>query len=341
VMTISYVVMVTYGGSLVTNQTITIGQLVSFSTYLGLLVWPMFGLGQLFNVLERGNASYMRVQEILAEKSAIIEDESGRETLAHGDVTINIDEFKYPDDETTTALSDVHLTIKAGETLGLVGRVGAGKTTLIKLLLRQFDDYQGNITVGGFDIKQYKLKAYLKAIGYVAQENFLFSTTVLDNIRFADLTKTREEVEAAAKKAAFHDDVLGFPAGYETEVGEHGVSLSGGQKQRLAIARALIVDPEILILDDALSAVDARTEKQILGALKAERQDKTTIIAAHRISSVMNADEIIVFDDGQIKERGTHAELLALNGWYAHMYAQQQLATQLDEQLSAKEENDA
>lgn len=341
VMTISYVVMVTYGGSLVTNQTITIGQLVSFSTYLGLLVWPMFGLGQLFNVLERGNASYMRVQEILAEKSAIVEDESGRETLAHGDVAIDIDEFKYPDDETTTALSDVHLKIKSGETLGLVGRVGSGKTTLIKLLLRQFDGYEGSITVGGFDIKQYKLRAYLRAIGYVAQENFLFSTTVLDNIRFADLTKTTVEVEEAAKKAAFHDDVLGFPEGYDTEVGEHGVSLSGGQKQRLAIARALIVDPEILILDDALSAVDARTEKQILGALKSERQDKTTIIAAHRISSVMNADEIIVFDDGQIKERGTHAELLALNGWYARMYAQQQLATQLDEQLSAKEENNA
>lgn len=163
----------------------------------------------------------------------------------------------------------------------------------------------------------------------------------MDNIRFADLTKTTVEVEEAAKKAAFHDDVLGFPEGYDTEVGEHGVSLSGGQKQRLAIARALIVDPEILILDDALSAVDARTEKQILGALNSERQDKTTIIAAHRISSVMNADEIIVFDDGQIKERGTHAELLALNGWYARMYAQQQLATQLDEQLSAKEENNA
>ena len=337
IMTISYVIMITYGGSLVVNQAITIGQLVSFSTYLGLLVWPMFGLGQLFNVLERGNASYIRVQNILSEKSAVVEKPDAVTTRATGDLVIDVTAFSYPDDdEANLALEHINFTVKAGETLGIVGRVGSGKTTLLKLLLRQFDDYQGTIKVGGTDIKDYTFAAYLRAIGYVAQENFLFSTTIRDNIRFANIDETQAVVEAAAKKAAFHEDVLALPAGYDTEVGEHGVSLSGGQKQRLAIARALIIDPEILILDDALSAVDARTEKQILQALKADRQGKTTIIAAHRMSSVMNADEIIVFDQGRIKECGTHAELMARDGWYAEMYRQQQLATELEEKLDGK-----
>ncbi|MEX0379990.1 ABC transporter ATP-binding protein [Leuconostoc sp. MS02] len=337
IMTLSFVIMITYGGSLVLNEQITIGQLVSFSTYLGLLVWPMFGLGQLFNVLERGNASYTRVQNILSEKSAIVEDENGVVEQAKGDLNINIDQFIYPNDQSKkVALQDVHIAIRAGETLGIVGRVGAGKTTLIKLLLRQFDDYTGVIRVGNVNIKHYTFKAYLRSIGYVAQEDFLFSTTVRDNIRFSDVNKNQQEVTLVAQKAAFHEDVLSLPDGYDTEVGEQGVSLSGGQKQRLAIARALITDPEILILDDALSAVDAMTEQHILGTLKSERREKTTIIAAHRISSVMNADEIVVFDHGEIKERGTHATLIAKNGWYAAMYQQQQLATQLEDKLSGK-----
>ncbi|KAA8371414.1 ATP-binding cassette domain-containing protein [Leuconostoc carnosum] len=337
IMTISYVIMMTYGGSLVVSNEITIGQLVSFATYLGLLVWPMFGLGQLFNVLERGNASYMRVQDILMEKSAIVEDTAGIDTLAQGNIKIDIESFVYPDDsDTKNALKNVHIDIKSGETLGIVGRVGSGKTTLLKLLLRQFDNYEGSIKIGNIDIKSYRFESYLRTIGYVAQENFLFSDTVANNIRFADVNKTQENVELAAKKAAFHEDVLKFPERYETEVGEHGVSLSGGQKQRLAIARALIINPEILILDDALSAVDARTEKQILSALKAERQEKTTIIAAHRMSSVMNADKIIVFDQGEIIESGTHAELMLKQGWYAQMYKQQQLVTTLVSKLDGQ-----
>lgn len=337
IMTISYVIMMTYGGSLVVSNEITIGQLVSFATYLGLLVWPMFGLGQLFNVLERGNASYMRVQDILMEKSAIVEDTAGIDTLAQGNIKIDIESFVYPDDsDTKNALKNVHIDIKSGETLGIVGRVGSGKTTLLKLLLRQFDHYEGSIKIGNIDIKSYRFESYLRTIGYVAQENFLFSDTVANNIRFADVNKTQENVELAAKKAAFHGDVLKFPERYETEVGEHGVSLSGGQKQRLAIARALIINPEILILDDALSAVDARTEKQILSALKAERQEKTTIIAAHRMSSVMNADKIIVFEQGEIIESGTHAELMLKQGWYAQMYKQQQLVTTLVSKLDGQ-----
>jgi len=203
-------------------------------------------------------------------------------------------------------------------------------------LLRQFDGYEGAIRVGSVNIKNYTLNAYLKSIGYVAQENFLFSTTVRDNIRFSDVDKSQKNVEEAARKAAFHEDILSLPEGYDTEVGEHGVSLSGGQKQRLAIARALITNPEILILDDALSAVDALTEKQILNTLRSERQEKTTIIAAHRISSVMNADEIIVLEHGKITERGSHADLVALNGWYAEMYQQQQLVTKIEDKLNGE-----
>jgi ATP-binding cassette subfamily B protein/ATP-binding cassette subfamily C protein len=337
VMTISYVVMIVVGGRLVLDQTLTIGQLVSFSMYLGLLVWPMFALGQLFNVLERGNASYDRVANILAQRSSQVVAQDGVTAPVQGDLQIDVDNFAYPDAQ-QSALQDIHVTVKAGQTLGIVGKVGAGKTTLLQLVLRQFDHYDGQIKVGGHAIQSYHLDTYMPALGYVPQENFLFSTTIRDNIRFADQTTSQERVEAVAQKAALHEDILGLPAQYDTEVGEQGISLSGGQRQRLAIARALIVDPAILILDDALSAVDARTEKAILAALKAERQDKTTIIAAHRLSSVMSADEIIVLDNGRIIERGTHEQLMAANGWYAQMFVQQQLQAALKAELEGEDE---
>ncbi|HEY4399452.1 MAG TPA: ABC transporter ATP-binding protein [Lactobacillaceae bacterium] len=332
VMTLSYVAMIVVGGRLVLTNQLTIGQLVAFSTYLGLLVWPMFALGQLFNVLERGNASYERVQKILDEQSSQVIPKNALTTPVSGDLHVQIKHFHYPD-STETALADIDITLRAGQTLGIVGKVGAGKTTLLQLLLRQFDHYDGRIEVGGHLIQDYALDTYMPALGYVPQENFLFSTTIRDNIRFADHTKSQAEVEVVAQKAALHEDILNLPKQYDTEVGEQGISLSGGQRQRLAIARALLVDPEILILDDALSAVDARTEKAILAALKAERQAKTTIIAAHRLSSVMNADEIIVMDGGRIVERGTHATLIALDGWYAKMYAQQQLQAAITAEL--------
>ena len=329
IMGLTYVITIVYGGHLVVSNQITIGQLVSFVAYVAALVWPMFAIGRLFNILERGNASYDRVAELLAEKSSIVELAEPIREPAHGDLRYAVNQFSYPGDE-TAALVDVHFTIPAGKTLGIVGRVGAGKSTIFKLLLREFDNYKGTIEFGGHDIKEYSLDALLDSIGYVPQDNFLFSTTVANNIRFSAYGKSQNEVEHAASESAVHDDILGFPEGYDTAVGERGVSLSGGQKQRLAIARAVINGPELLILDDALSAVDARTEEEILENLKQERADKTTIIAAHRLSSVMHADEIIVLENGHIIERGTHDELLALNGWYAEMWHLQQLEGKLD-----------
>lgn len=329
IMGITYLITIVFGGYLVMQHQITIGQLVSFVAYVAALVWPMFAIGRLFNILERGNASYDRVEKLLAEKSAVVEAPKAIKTPATGDIRYAINQFTYPGDD-HAALVDVHFTLHAGQTLGIVGRVGAGKSTIFKLLMREFDNYDGVIEFGGYDIRKYSLDALLDAIGYVPQDNFLFSTTVGNNIRFSAYNENAAAVEAAARTSAVHDDILGFPEGYHTVVGEHGVSLSGGQKQRLAIARAVIGGPELLILDDALSAVDARTEEEILEHMQTDRANKTTIIAAHRLSSVMHADQIIVVDGGRIIERGTHDQLLAGHGWYAEMWALQQLASRVE-----------
>lgn len=329
IMGITYLITIVFGGYLVMQHQISIGQLVSFVAYVAALVWPMFAIGRLFNILERGNASYDRVEKLLAEKSAVVEAPEAIKTPATGDIRYAINQFTYPGDD-HAALVDVHFTLHAGQTLGIVGRVGAGKSTIFKLLMREFDNYDGVIEFGGHDIRKYSLDALLDAIGYVPQDNFLFSTTVGNNIRFSAYNENAAAVEAAARTSAVHDDILGFPEGYHTVVGEHGVSLSGGQKQRLAIARAVIGGPELLILDDALSAVDARTEEEILEHMQTDRANKTTIIAAHRLSSVMHADQIIVVDGGRIIERGTHDQLLAGHGWYAEMWALQQLASRVE-----------
>ena len=327
IMAVSYVLTIVYGGHLVISETITLGSLVSFVSYLSMLVWPMFAIGMLFNTLERGNASYDRINNVLNKKSNILDKQNGVAQEARGDLQYELDSFSFPDEQQEN-LHNIYFTIKEGGTLGLVGKVGSGKSSVIRLLLRQFDDYQGTIYFGGIDIRDYQLDALIPAIGYVPQETYLFSNTIRENIRFARPEASQKEVEQAASKSDLAQQIATFPAGYDTQVGEEGISLSGGQRQRIAIARALLIDPELLILDDALSAVDAETETKILQTLRAERQDKTTIIASHRLSSVMNADEILVMDDGKIIERGRHAELMRQNGWYADTFKLQALETE-------------
>lgn len=313
-----------FGGYQVSQGHLTIGILVAFLSYISRLQWPMMAVGRLFNILERGSASYDRVEEILEEKSSIIESSNPVEKPITGNIEVDIREFTYPNQK-EPELKDVKFTIGQGKTLGIVGKTGSGKTTIFKLLMRDYDNYMGDIKFDGISIKQYSLNALLGNIGYVPQDNFLFSTTVRDNVRFANINATQEEVEAATTLTNVHQDILGFSEGYDTLVGERGVALSGGQKQRISMARAMMLEPELLILDDSLSAVDAKTEEAILRAIKSSRENKTTIISAHRLSSVMHADEIIVLDNGRISERGTHDELVAIGGWYRDMYEHQQL----------------
>lgn len=328
VISLSYVATIVLGGLFVTHNVITIGNLVSFISYLAMMVWPMFAVGMLFNTMERGNASYDRVMELLNQKTHIIDRVNGIKTRPTGTLSYHVKRFDYPDDA-GASLQQVDFELQAGKTLGIVGRVGAGKSTIMKLILREFDAYDGEISFGGHPIKAYALDSYLPAIGYVPQESFLFSSNIFENIRFAKPDASQAEVEAAAAKSDLSGQIAQLPDGYDTQVGEEGISLSGGQRQRMAIARALLINPELLILDDALSAVDAETEAEILANLKAERANKTTIISAHRLSSVMGADEILVLDQGKVAERGTHEQLMAAHGWYQRMFEQQQLETQV------------
>lgn len=331
---LTYTITIIYGGLLVGNKALTIGQLVSFIAYIGNMVWPMFAIGYLFNILERGSASYDRVEKLLDEKPAITDQNADQNLHAHdieGDLKYQVKSFAYPDEPQIPVLHNIDFTLKTGQTLGLVGKVGAGKTTIIQLLLREFDKYDGQITLNGHDIREIPLNVLLRQISYVPQNNYLFSTSIQKNIAFSNANSDESSVIAAAKKSDLHGDILQMPGGYNTLIGENGVSLSGGQKQRMSIARALLKQSKILVLDDALSAVDAKTEMAILKSLRKERQGKTTLIATHRLTSVMGADLILVLKNGQIVERGTHNQLLAENGWYADMWQRQELEKKVGE----------
>lgn len=328
---LTYVITIIYGGLLVLHGALSVGQLVSFVAYIANMVWPMFAIGYLFNIVERGSASYDRVEKLLQEKPLVTDRQADTTIKAEdlqGDLVYQIHYFAYPDEPKIPVLQDVNFKLGSGQTLGLVGKVGSGKTAIIQLLMREYAKYDGRITLNGYDLQRIPLATLLGQIAYVPQQNFLFSTTVRNNIAFGEHNAQLNEVEAVAKKSALHQDITQLPNAYNTLVGQNGVELSGGQKQRLSIARALLKNAQILILDDALSAVDAKTETEILQSLKKERAGKTTIIAAHRLSSVKDADLILVLADGRIIERGNHQDLLAQGGWYADMWQAQEFTRQ-------------
>ena len=319
-----YVLLFIFGARMIQSGDVTLGNLVAMVNYMYMLIWPMLAFGFLYNNIERGNVSYGRIEELLNIKSQIQNVENPIEEIPTGDILFKVHSFAYSQKD-SPVLENIKFELKQYQTLGIAGKTGSGKTTLVKLLLREYDHYEGTICFGNNEIYKYDVNQYHKAFGYVPQDQFLFSTTVADNIRFGCMDTSMEDVMAAAKMASVHKDIEEFSQGYETLIGERGVSLSGGQKQRIAIARALLLNPEVLVLDDSLSAVDAKTEEYILEELKKNRQNKTTIILAHRFSAIKHADLILVLEEGKVKEQGTHNELISQNGWYAYINSQQEL----------------
>lgn len=319
------------GGWLVWQQQLTVGELTSFAMYLSQLIWPMFAAGWVLSLLERGKAGWTRLQPTLSEPLSVADDGTVAE-LAPGVLRFESVTFRYRSDA-APAVADISFELSAGQTLGIVGPTGSGKSTLLVLLLRHYAPDQGRIAWGGHAIDEYELNVLRGAVSWVPQEAFLFSATLAENIALARSTAPREEIERAAELAALHDDIARFPQGYETMVGERGITLSGGQRQRVAIARALLTEKPLLLLDDALSAVDTGTETQILAHLRGELQGqrrRTAIIVSHRLSAVVDADMIIVLKAGRIVERGSHDQLLSINGWYAAQWRYQQLEASLE-----------
>ncbi|KRE35332.1 ABC transporter ATP-binding protein [Paenibacillus sp. Soil724D2] len=324
---ISYLIGLCYGGYLVFHSELTLGELVSFNTFLGMLIWPMFAIGELMNIMQRGNASLDRVNETLGYKPDVKEDPKATTLLLPNSISFKEVTFRYPSSSIDN-LVNINFHLQRGQTLGIVGRTGSGKTTLLKQLLREYPLGQGAIAISETPIEKLTIDTLHGWMGYVPQEPILFSKTVKENIMFGRSQGTEEELLQALELAAFRKDVEFLPEGLQTLVGEKGVALSGGQKQRVSIARALYVDPEILMLDDALSAVDAKTEAEIIRGIRSERAGKTTLITTHRLSAVQHADWILVLDEGYIVEEGTHEQLVALGGWYKEQYDRQQLEEQ-------------
>ncbi|MEK2066492.1 ABC transporter transmembrane domain-containing protein [Vibrio parahaemolyticus] len=326
---LSFLLSVAAGAYLVDKGEITLGDLTAFTMYLGLMIWPMLAFAFLFNILERGSAAWNRLQEIFDEQPEII---GGTQPLDNKPLPlhIKIDAFHWSK-ELPPALAAVDVTLESGKMLGIAGPVGSGKSTLLTLLLRQHDLENGTIQFGDVKIKDAILPQWRNRFAVVNQSPFLFSKSIFDNIALGNPQATKEQVYQAAKLACIHDDIKKFPDGYQTEVGEKGITLSGGQKQRIAIARAMLLNAQVLVLDDALSAVDGRTEHQILKNLETHYRDQALIVIAHRLTALEAADEIIVLNHGHVTERGKHHSLLEHQGWYAEMFQYQKLEQAMEE----------
>ncbi|HCH5141112.1 TPA: ATP-binding cassette domain-containing protein [Vibrio parahaemolyticus] len=326
---LSFLLSVAAGAYLVDKGEITLGDLTAFTMYLGLMIWPMLAFAFLFNILERGSAAWNRLQEIFDEQPEII---GGTQPLDEKPLPlhIKIDAFHWSK-ELPPALAAVDVTLEPGKMLGIAGPVGSGKSTLLTLLLRQHDLENGTIQFGDVKIKDAILPQWRNRFAVVNQSPFLFSKSIFDNIALGNPQATKEQVYQAAKLACIHDDIEKFPDGYQTEVGEKGITLSGGQKQRIAIARAMLLNAQVLVLDDALSAVDGRTEHQILKNLETHYRDQALIVIAHRLTALEAADEIIVLNHGHVTERGRHHSLLEHQGWYAEMFQYQKLEQAMEE----------
>jgi ATP-binding cassette subfamily B protein len=329
---LSMAIVLYLGGKLTIFQSISTGDFVAFMSYLGMLAWPMMALGWAINVIQRGEASMGRLNKIFGEVPEISDHaEAISSGVLKGRIEMRGLTFS-PGNGGNPLLRNIHLTVHKGERIVIVGRIGAGKTVLCDLLVRILEPPKGRIFFDGIEIHHIPLKVLRRDIGYVPQETLLFSDTIRENIAFGNLDATEEEIEKAARTAQIYEEVMGFPEGMNTVIGEKGITLSGGQRQRIAIARTLLMNPPIFILDDALSSVDIQTEERILEGLEKFLKGKTSILITHRIAPLQRADRIIVLDEGRVVEMGDHPTLLAKGGIYADLYWQRQLEEELDQE---------
>ena len=321
--TLSFAILLFFGGRKVILNEISLGDFVAFSSYLGMMIWPMIAIGFLVNMLQRGSASMDRIERVLKVEPEIKNPQLPRKVKIGGNIEVKNLTFSYV--EGRPVLIDINFTLRKGQKLGIIGKTGSGKSTLCYLIPRVFDPPEGSIFIEDVDVRYHDLTNLRNAISFVPQESLLFSATIRENVAYGRTDATEEEIVKALKLAEIYDEVMEMPNGLDTLVGERGITLSGGQKQRIAIARAIVKNAPIFIIDDALSAVDTETENRILENLREFLSDKTTIIVSHRVSAVMDADEIIVLEDGKIVDRGTHEELISREGFYKHIFELQKL----------------